>query len=295
VGTHNYAAQYSGDSNFLASSKTSAASALVVSKASTTTTVKSSNASITPGQSVTFTATITPQYAGAPTGNVTFYDGGTALGNGTVSGTTATFTTSALTPGLTHSIYATYNGDGNFTPSTSSTINETVAPLDFTLANGSVVTQSVPPGSTASFPFALAPLYGSYAGTVSFTSTGAPTGAIVTFSPATVPASGGAQTITMNVQTLPATSMLRAPRRGLGSLALGLLAWFGLRRIRRRGRALLWTLVLLAGGAAASLIDGCGGGGINGFFAQQSQNYAITMTATSGGIQHSASVTLNVQ
>jgi CSLREA domain-containing protein len=295
VGTHNYAAQYSGDSNFLASSKTSAASALVVSKASTTTTVKSSNASITPGQSVTFTATITPQYAGAPTGNVTFYDGGTALGNGTVSGTAATFTTSALTPGLTHSIYATYNGDGNFTPSTSSTINETVAPLDFTLANGADVTQSVPPGSTASFPFALAPVYGSYAGTVSFTSTGAPTGATVTFSPATVPATGGAQTITMNVQTLPATSMLRVPRRGLGSLALGLLAWFGLRRVRRRGRALLWTLVLLAGGAAASLISGCGGGGINGFFAQQPQNYAITMTATSGGIQHSASVTLNVQ
>ena len=74
------------------------------------------------GQSVTFTARVSAA-SGNPTGTVTFKDGATTLGTGTLSttsgATTATFTTSGLSFG-THTITAVYGADGNFTASTSS-------------------------------------------------------------------------------------------------------------------------------------------------------------------------------
>jgi hypothetical protein len=83
-----------------------------------------------PGQPITETATVTPSVSGsnviAPTGQVTFYDGTTSLGTGTISGSgstyTATFTTT-LTPGKTHSLTAKYPGDNNFAMSTSTAQN----------------------------------------------------------------------------------------------------------------------------------------------------------------------------
>ena len=52
--------------------------------------------------------------AGSPTGTVTFLDGSTSLGTGTVTGGVATFTTSSLAIGA-HVITASYGGDGNVT------------------------------------------------------------------------------------------------------------------------------------------------------------------------------------
>jgi len=57
---------------------------------------------------------------------VTFNDGASVLGMGTLSGGTATFTTSGLTGG-THSITATYGGDANFASSTSPVLMQTVS------------------------------------------------------------------------------------------------------------------------------------------------------------------------
>src|SRR4029077_7830681 len=73
------------------------------------------------GQSVTFTATVSPVApgAGTPTGTVTYLDGGSPIGSGTLSGGVATFTTSALAVG-NHTITANYGGDGNFNVSTGS-------------------------------------------------------------------------------------------------------------------------------------------------------------------------------
>src|SRR5439155_1166136 len=83
--------------------------------AGTTTAVASSQNPSVFGQSVTFTATVSPVApgAGTRTGTVTFYDGVTSLGTGSVgiSGN-ATFSTAALSVG-SHSITATYGGDGN--------------------------------------------------------------------------------------------------------------------------------------------------------------------------------------
>jgi hypothetical protein len=60
-----------------------------------------------------------------PTGSVTFYDNGTALGVVSVSGGLAVLTTSALQPGV-HSITATYSGDANYDPSSAQPASVTV-------------------------------------------------------------------------------------------------------------------------------------------------------------------------
>src|SRR5438876_661078 len=80
-----------------------------VGKASSTTAVVSSVNPSTRGQAVTFTATVTGSGPGNPTGIVTFSDGGTNIGQGTLSTsgstTTASFTTSTLAGG-NHTITA---------------------------------------------------------------------------------------------------------------------------------------------------------------------------------------------
>ena len=93
VGPHSITAVYGGNSTF--SGSTSPVLTETVNKANTTTALIASPSSSVFGQSVTFTATIsaTAPGAGTPTGTVTFKDGSTTLGTGTLSGGVATFTT----------------------------------------------------------------------------------------------------------------------------------------------------------------------------------------------------------
>jgi hypothetical protein len=72
----------------------------MVSKATTTTTLASSRNPSLFGQSVTFTASVTPQFGGTVTGTVTFYDGTTALKTVSVSGGVAKYTTSYVGLGV---------------------------------------------------------------------------------------------------------------------------------------------------------------------------------------------------
>jgi hypothetical protein len=143
-----------------------------VQQANTSTTVTSSVNPSRFGQSVTFTATVsvTSPGAGTPTGTVTFKDGTTTLGTGTLNASDqATFTTSALSVG-SHSITAVYNGDSNFNTSTSSVLTQTVNKGDTTTAltssnNPSVYGQSVTFTATVT---ATAPAAGTPSGTVTF-------------------------------------------------------------------------------------------------------------------------------
>jgi Bacterial Ig-like domain (group 3)/FG-GAP-like repeat/Abnormal spindle-like microcephaly-assoc'd, ASPM-SPD-2-Hydin/FG-GAP repeat len=79
------------------------------------------------GQTVTFTATVSSaSFKATPTGNVTFFDGNTNIGNGSLNNSAiAIFTTSTLSVG-THSVTATYNGDSNYVSSTSSPVAQVV-------------------------------------------------------------------------------------------------------------------------------------------------------------------------
>jgi Bacterial Ig-like domain (group 3)/FG-GAP-like repeat len=90
----------------------------------TNTALMGSPASITVGQSETFTATVTQQSgSGRPAGTVTFFDGTTALGTSTLNSSgVAILATTTLTQG-THSVTATYGGDVNFTSSASNAVS----------------------------------------------------------------------------------------------------------------------------------------------------------------------------
>lgn len=82
----------------------------------------------TPGQQVTFSATVVPNVPDVPvpTGTVQFSDGGSKLGTVTLSSAgTATFSTSTLTFG-THTIQASYSGDANFPARTFPNLSQVV-------------------------------------------------------------------------------------------------------------------------------------------------------------------------
>jgi hypothetical protein len=138
-----------------------------------TTTVISSNANpAVAGQLVTFTANVTQAVPGSvsPTGLVTFMDGGsTVLGTGTLNSGTATFSTSSLTAG-DHSITAVYQGDPNFTTSTSPGMNllidqDTTATALSVSANPGLAGQPITLTATVA---AAVPGFGPPTGTIRF-------------------------------------------------------------------------------------------------------------------------------
>jgi len=123
-GTNWIMAVYGGDIHFAAS--TSNAVKQVVKKVATTTTLESSPNPSTYGQAVTFTAVVTSAAAAPPDGDtVTFKEGTTVLGTGSLSGGSASLTTSALLVG-TNAIKAVYAGDAIFAGSTSNTVKQVV-------------------------------------------------------------------------------------------------------------------------------------------------------------------------
>ena len=120
-------AVYSSDGNFLSSTGTGTQDVNAV--ASTTSVTSSSNPSGF-GQSVTFTATVTPSVSGGavPTGPVTFIlDGTITLGIGTLntSGVASFNANGAQLSQGTHTITAQYAGSANYAPS-SGTVDQTV-------------------------------------------------------------------------------------------------------------------------------------------------------------------------
>jgi Bacterial Ig-like domain (group 3)/FG-GAP-like repeat/FG-GAP repeat len=154
AGTHSITAAYQGSATF--SGSTSAPVSQVVNAASTATTLSSSLNPAGTNQSVTFGATVTSHYGGAATGSVVFSSGSQTLGTASLSGNTASLTTSFPTRG-TYSISAKYNGDGNNAGSTSSTLSQTIiASTTTTLVsslNPSVVGQVVTFTATVSSSF----------------------------------------------------------------------------------------------------------------------------------------------
>ena len=200
-GSHSITATYSGSTAFLSS--TSAALPHTVNKASTKASVVSSHNPSVFGQSVTFAVTVSAVApgSGTPTGTVTLKNGTAALGTVTLSGGKATFSTSALTPG-THLITVSYNGNVDFSSSTSAALGQTVnkASTKTTVVsshNPSVFGQSVTFTATLA---AVAPGSGTPTGTVTFKNgatvlgTGTLSGGKATFSTSTL--TRGAHSIT---------------------------------------------------------------------------------------------------
>jgi autotransporter-associated beta strand protein len=125
VNTHDILSVYQGNSNYQAS-PTSNDWSLTVGAANTNTTLTSSNNPSFFDQTITLTATVTPQFSGTPTGQVTFMDGGNVIGTASLSGGKAILTISTLSVGA-HSLTASYAGDNlDFVGSTSGMLPQQV-------------------------------------------------------------------------------------------------------------------------------------------------------------------------
>ena len=156
AGHHSITAIYSGDSNFTTS--TSAPFTVTVSATPVAVvSIAGSATSINGGQSVSFTATVAAfSGSGTPTGTVSFQDGANPLPNSTVtlSGGTATFTTTTL-PAGNNQVLAVYNGDGSFGANSSTPVSVQVnaagqlqfSPGIISLVSGSYFTQNGAPAS----------------------------------------------------------------------------------------------------------------------------------------------------
>jgi parallel beta-helix repeat protein len=162
VASHTITATYGGDADNAGSS---ASLMQVVNKDATATTLTSSSSSVTYGQSVTFTATVslTGPGAGMPTGSITFKDGSTVLSTVAIdSNGVAKLTVSSLSVGG-HVITASYGGDANDAPSDATLAQSVTQRATTTMLasslNPSVYGQSVT--FTASVSNGTAPLSGS--------------------------------------------------------------------------------------------------------------------------------------
>jgi hypothetical protein len=227
---------------------------------------------------------------------VSFLDGTTPLGSGTLSGGVATLTTSSLAVG-THSIAAVYSGDGNFAAATSACLTQMIQDFNLNISTsaGSTASQTVVPGGTAIYTLIVTPTGGTvFPAQVNFTISGLPAGATATFAPPSLAAGSGTTTVTLTVNVPQQTGMLAPGRkpgiepfgRGLAPITLGILLLPFAGKMRRSGKR------LASAGAVAGL-SGCGIG--NGFNGQPQTTSNLTVTATSGVLSHTITLTFTVQ
>jgi Bacterial Ig-like domain (group 3) len=141
VNTHTITASYSEDGNF--NSSTGGPDIQIVNHDGTTAALTASVSTVTYGQTVILTASISANApgAGTPTGTVTFLDGSTILATKTLNNAEANFSTTSLVGG-THSITCMYGGDIDFNASTSSsstvTVNKDATSITINLSSTSI-------------------------------------------------------------------------------------------------------------------------------------------------------------
>jgi uncharacterized protein (TIGR03118 family) len=292
-------ARYTGDATFLPSA--SQTEVQVTGKATTLTLVSSTGAARV-GDAVTLTATIHAQ-TGIPTGTVAFVDGNTQLGASPLDQNgVATLTVSTLAAG-NHSVGAIYNGDANFSGSTSAAVAITISNTDFSLA-ANPPSAAVVAGQSANFMLTVTPA-GGFSSNVTF-SCAPVTGITCTFNPATVTPVNGAANTTLTVTTSANVQqfgfMVRGPMGPasfftrvffLATLALLGFAILQGRKFPRLRASMLTATTVLAIVAISTGLGGCGGAG--GSVPANRGTATINVIAQSGNISHTTTVSVTVQ
>jgi hypothetical protein len=213
---------------------------------------------------------------------------GSSLGIGSSCTISVTFTPAAA-GALTATLSVADNAAGS-PQTTTLTGTGVAAATDFSVA-APVPAQSVQPGGVAQYTINVAALSGNFSTPVVLSVTGLPAGATASFNPpSVVPGSSGAATV-LSVQTAALTGAIRSHAEWLAALLL--IPLLGVRRKVAR-IPMVMRMVLFGALAMGSLITltGCGGGG---YFGQQPQTVQLTVTGTSGALQHSTTVTLTIQ
>jgi len=240
-----------------------------------------------------------------PSGTVTFQDGSTTLGTGTLNGSgVATYATSSLAAGQ-HSMTAAYNGDSNNAASTSIILTQTVNAADFGLSS-SPSSATVAAGQSSIFMLSVTS-QGAFTAPINFSCSGLPALASCGFSPATVTPSSGAVTTTLTIATAARMALLvphavghRAGPLYVSCLALMAMLLAPVAPARpKRGKLGSYILVVLMAGLC--LLQGaCGGASINNNVpgavgGTPAGLHTVKVIGTAGSTQHSTTLTLTVQ
>jgi hypothetical protein len=294
-GNHPITATYSGDTAFSAAS-----GGLVetIQAAATSTTLSSSQNPVASGGTVVLNATVTSA-AGTPDGAVTFLDGSTVVGTGSLdSGGHATLTTTFSSAGP-HTLSAMYQGDLNFAASTSSALAQTVVAVSLSLS-APTTSVTVTPGQNATFVITATPGAGGFPAELTFALSGLPAGVSATFDPPSFPPGNQPVTTTLTVSStigkagswVPAAPRPRWPDTPLLgawlAAAVAACLWW-------RSRGTRWRLAAASLLCGTALLAGCGSADNNGAVFNPSTHSVtapFTVTATSG--QGSASLQLSV-
>ena len=243
---------------------------------------------------------------------MTFLNGGTVLGTAPISGGTATLTTTFAVSGAStnNMVSAIYSGDGNYIPSTATTIS-IVSGIPSFLLSGVPTSLTVSQGQTALSQFTLTPTF-TYTGTVAFSCTGLPATLGCVFSPASVSAAGSntPSLIGFSVTTVQpgVLAKLEPAGSGLSPVALAGIPGFALlaglmgqrRKLFASGKKGWQTLLLF--GLLALLGMGATGCGVKSTPGTPKGSYTVTVVATGTPVSGSTApvlqqfaVTLNVQ
>ncbi len=240
---------------------------VTVTKAASAVALTSSTSNANLNANVTFTATVTSQSSGTPTGSVEFLDGSTVLGTGPLNNNgVATYTTSSLTAGL-HKITAVYQGDVNFTGSTSAALAQIVTAPSFSLTS-STTYLALKAGQTGKVTLHMIPV-GGFKGNVQFNCVGLPAGSKCAFSPSTATAdgsnttqistlsitAGGSGAVALMVKPGKPDGIMMAGMFWLPALFLGGFLFWQRRKVTAKYRVLL---ILLVAAATLSGTVGCG-------------------------------------
>jgi len=291
TGVHAINVQYGGDATFLPSSDREPlqVAAIATSAALAAPTVAA------PGSTITLIATITSA-GGIPTGKVSFLDGNTNLGSAGLDGTgAAALRTNTLAVGV-HSLTVSYAGDGKFDVSTSAPTSLDVDNPDFSIG-AAPSTATVIAGRSTQFKLTVTPV-GGFANNVTF-SCAPVSGVTCSFNPAAVTPGNGPASTTLTVTTSAAVSrygFVMPPRIGPWILFLAV-ALFSFAMARARKISSI-RLSPLAASAAAILslclvIGGCGG--YSNGSPQNKGTATIMVTAQSGTVAHTTTVSVIVQ
>jgi hypothetical protein len=205
----NLVAVYTGDSTNAPS--TSTPQSATINKATPGVSLSTSANPVAIGTNDSFTGTLTGVPIGTtPTGTLTFKDGSTTLGSGTVtqlivnqSGNPVilfetSFTTAFTTLGH-HSITAVYSGDSNFNGATSSALDLLVVNPTYTTVTSSNANPTASPSTTVTYSATVASPGGTATGTVQFYDNLLPIGSAQTLV-------SGSASVTINTALLQSAS-----------------------------------------------------------------------------------------
>jgi hypothetical protein len=298
-------ASYQGDSNYTVGSGTGTVTTLM----DPTISFSPSDPRTAINQPLNTTVSVSgPTGYATATGTVTLSSGSYTSSAVKLSGGSASFTIPANSFNLDYNLLvASYSGDSNFALGNNSVsvyVDPAVVPGLTISGTAVIVTPGATTGNTSTIT--VTPTNG-FTGPVNLGCSISPIAAnypaTCSFSPASVAISGtSAATSTLTVTTTAASSSALThpklpgePWYAAGGATLACLLLFGIPARRRSWRALLGMLALLALLSGGFLACGGGSSGGGGSTGTTPGNYSITVTASSGSVSASNTISLSVQ